>query len=129
MGIVTTLSADWSRSWPVKVPASSAPPGRAAGDIHTVIVAGAVPLAGDTLNQVPPSDVLAFAVQVKVPVPPFRIWMLWQGGALPAVSKEKLSWPARLSKNGSVGGAIVSVTGTVMAMFREPCTVNTISPL
>ena len=59
---------------------------RAAGEIDTERVDGAVPDAGETANhEVPGADVLTDAVQASLPLPPLAIWMDWAGGAVPPV--------------------------------------------
>src|SRR4029077_4874602 len=89
---------------------------------------GAVPLSGEALSQLPPSEVLISSVQFKVPDPPFRICNGWLGGARPPVTRLKVIWPGRLSKNAVVGSATVRLTGIVIAMLPF-CAVNTICPV
>src|SRR5207244_9570921 len=68
------LSPDvWNRNWPMKVPGDAPPPGRAALLTPMVMVDGAVPLEAEAVNQLPPTAVLAVALQFKVPDPCFRI--------------------------------------------------------
>jgi hypothetical protein len=108
IGTVTLLEADWNRSWPVKVPATRAAPGRFAGMMPTVTEEGVVPLVADTFSQPPPSEVVALKVQFNVPeVSPFRRSTICAGGADPDVFMEKLIWPGTLSKNGVDGGTTV----------------------
>ena len=68
-GMVTLLPEDWNTTWPVKFPATSPLPGSAEFTTPTLTVEGAEPLCEDTVSQLPPSDVLAAAVQCRVPHP------------------------------------------------------------
>jgi len=73
-GIVTMSPPVCNTTWPSKVPVVAPPPGMAAGTMLTVKVEGAVPLGADSFSHLPPSAVLAVAVHVSVPVPPFRMF-------------------------------------------------------
>ena len=127
-GTVTLPLADWNTSFPRKVPGVIPFPGRFASTSPMITFEVAVPLTADALSQLPPSTVLVISVQFSVPVPPFRIWIGWLGGVNPLLSREKLTWPGRLSKKVPPAGATVKDTGTVMVM-APTCDVNTICPV
>jgi hypothetical protein len=128
-GIVTLLPPeDWNTTWPVKVPATSPLPGKAELTTFTVAVEGADPLAGLTVSQWPPSDVLDVAVQCRIPHPAGWIFTVWAGGLVVLGVKEKSIWPGTLAKNGP-HEATVKVTGTVMDKLFEGYSFNTIWPV
>ena len=128
MGIVTTSLPAVNTSWPLKVLAVSPWPGRFAVTTETVTVEGAFPLAGDTVNQAPPSAVLPFTVQLSVPLPALRTWTVWEG-AVPPGFRKKLICPGMLSKKPEVGASTVRVTGTVIARVCWKYSTKVISPL
>jgi hypothetical protein len=96
----------------------------------TLIVSreGANPLGEDMLNQGDPSAVLLVAVQDKLPDPPLRMSMVWLVIVVPEVSIEKLILPGVLSKNVPPEGAIIKVTGTVIA-WEANCEKMTTCPV
>src|SRR5581483_11724329 len=114
-GMVTLLPVVWKESWPTNVPAISPPPGRLLGVMLTDTVVGVVPLRGVAASQSPPSEVLKLPVQLKLPVPPLRTWSVCAGTVGAPVSSEKLISPAMLSKYLLEVGAMVRVTGTIIA--------------
>jgi len=123
---VVLLLAVWTRSWPIKVPAVNPPPGRFATLIPTVIVEGAVPLVALGFSQFPPSEVLVARLQPSVPDPPLRTCISWLVIEVPAVFREKLIWPGRLSRNAPAP-TTVKVTGIVIDV-APPWEVTTICP-
>src|SRR4029077_489329 len=79
-GTVLTSPAVWNVSWPQYVPATKPPPGRFAGTIDTVTVAGAVPARGVATSHLAPSEVDTVPVQFNVPMPAFLICSVCAGG-------------------------------------------------
>jgi len=97
--------------------------------MEAVTVDGAVPAVAEMLSQLPPSPVLTAPVQFNVPVPPFLIWMLWDGAGPPPGISEKLNCPAVSSKNVLPAAATIRVTGTVMVMVGVGYEENTTCPM
>src|SRR5947209_5723826 len=97
-GIVTWSPTVESEICPLKVPATVPPDGKFAELTDTRRVEGAVPLRADKVSHAPPSAVVVDAVQVKVPIPAFLIWMFCAPGAAAPVASEKLNCPGTLSK-------------------------------
>ena len=91
------------------------PAARPAGETDTESVEGAVPDAEEMLNQ----DALAVAVHASVPVPPFAIWKLCDGGAAP---------PA-FEVNCRLAGVteMVEAPATIMPMVSVPVDATTLS--
>src|SRR5215469_1461397 len=98
IGTVTLLPVVRNRICPTNVPLIAPAPGRFSGAIITVIVAGVEPLADDRLSQLFASEVLTAAVQLNVPVPPFRTCRVWEVAVVDPVSNEKVNCPGMLSK-------------------------------
>src|SRR5581483_4248889 len=109
----------------MKVPGVEPPPGRLASSIETVTLEGEVPLSEESLSHPPPSAVLALAVQLRLPEPPFKIWIDCGGTLAADVCNENVNCPASLSKYGVFVAAMVKVTGMVRFPFavdvRETC--------
>src|SRR5271163_134174 len=110
-GMVTRLEALCKTTCPTKVPARRFSPGRLAGSMLIERVEEAVPLGAERVSQLPPSAVVAEAVQPREPAPALRIWTSWAGGVSPLVALEKFRAPATLSKLAAVAGSMVRVTG------------------
>ena len=127
-GIVTLPLAAWIIIWPMNVPASKPPPGKLPGTNPTVRNDGALPLVEEMVSQPPPSEVLLVAVQLNVPDPPLRICMVWLVGVVLAVSREKLTWPGRLSTMVAPAVTTVKVTGIVSVTLPD-CEVTTTWPV
>ena len=71
--MVTRLEALCSTTCPTNVPATRASPGSFAGSMLTESEEGAVPLGAERVSQLPPSAVVAEAVQAREPAPALRI--------------------------------------------------------
>jgi len=80
------------------MPATSPLPGRLLEVSVTVSDVGAVPLAEESVSQLPPSEVEAVAVQSSVPVPALRIGMLCGDGLAVPVAWKKPILPGMSSK-------------------------------
>src|SRR5438270_507015 len=129
MGIVAMSPvADVNTIWPLKVAAVSPWPGRFLVTTETVTVEPEFPLPGVTVNQAPPSAVLACAVQVNVPLPPLRTCTVWEA-AVPPAWRKKLICPGNVSNNAELGGFMVRVTGTVSPIVCWKYWMNVISPV
>jgi hypothetical protein len=72
--------------------------------------------------------VVAEAVQLNVPNPPFLICTVCLGGVPPG-TREKLNVPGRLSRKVAPGCSMVKVTGTVSAMLFDGYSLKMISPV
>src|ERR1700759_4301842 len=79
-GMLTLPPDDWNSNWPLKLPATSPPPGSAEFTTFTVTFDGAVPLFADTVSHAPPSDVVVTSFQGKAPDPAARTCTDCAGG-------------------------------------------------
>src|ERR1035437_5351094 len=105
---------------PLKLPAPRPLPGRLADTMPTEREDGAGPLAEEMVNQAPPSDVVAEAVQSSVPAPAFLIGTDCAAGLAPPGTWKKLTPLGVSSKEVAFAGLTVNETGITIDGLPAP---------